>query len=286
MNIVLVTINQDHAAIASWLAAQDFSGCTLAHWQIEPQPMIAEQVLDALVEQWQRTPAEVVLFPPGAFGDELATRLAWRVHGASICQVISFDISTASVRKSHWGNALTATLQTEKRPLCLSLARQAGADKNATLPSGMQQLNIVPGALPDWLISVENLKNVTRDPLTEARRVLVVGQGGEADNQEIAMLAEKMGAEVGYSRARVMNGGVDAEKVIGISGHLLAPEVCIVVGASGAAALMAGVRNSKFVVAINHDASAAVFSQADVGVVDDWKAVLEALVTTIHADCQ
>ena len=100
------------------------------------------------------------------------------------------------------------------------------------------------------------------------------------------LLAEKMGAEVGYSRARVMNGGVDAEKVIGISGHLLAPEVCIVVGASGAAALMAGVRNSKFVVAINHDASAAVFSQADVGVVDDWKVVLEALVTNIHADCQ
>ncbi|PZT65151.1 electron transfer flavoprotein subunit alpha/FixB family protein, partial [Escherichia coli] len=132
----------------------------------------------------------------------------------------------------------------------------------------------------------EDLKNVTRDPLAEARRVLVVGQGGEADNQEIAMLAEKLGAEVGYSRARVMNGGVDAEKVIGISGHLLAPEVCIVVGASGAAALMAGVRNSKFVVAINHDASAAVFSQADVGVVDDWKVVLEALVTNIDAECQ
>ena len=282
MNIAIVTINQENAAIASWLAAQDFSGCTLAHWQIEPQPVVAEQVLDALVEQWQRTPADVVLFPPGTFGDELSTRL----HGASICQVTSLDIPTVSVRKSHWGNALTATLQTDKRPLCLSLARQAGADKNATLPSGMQQLNIVPGALPDWLVSLENLKNVTRDPLAEARRVLVVGQGGEADNQEIAMLAEKLGAEVGYSRARVMNGGVDAEKVIGISGHLLAPEVCIVVGASGAAALMAGVCNSKFVVAINHDASAAVFSQADVGVVDDWKVVLEAMVTNIHADCQ
>ncbi|BBU81604.1 hypothetical protein EIMP300_30040 [Escherichia coli] len=140
MNIVIVTINQDHAAIASWLAAQDFSGCTLAHWQIEPQPMVAEQVLDALVEQWQRTPADVVLFPPGAFGDELSTRLAWRLHGASICQVTSLDIPTVSVRKSHWGNALTATLQTDKRPLCLSLARQAGADKNATLPSGMQHL--------------------------------------------------------------------------------------------------------------------------------------------------
>ena len=57
-----------------------------------------------------------------------------RLHGASICQVTSLDIPTVSVRKSHWGNALTATLQTEKRPLCLSLARQAGALKNATLP--------------------------------------------------------------------------------------------------------------------------------------------------------
>lgn len=65
MNIAIVTINQENAAIASWLAAQDFSGCTLAHWQIEPQPVVAEQVLDALVEQWQRTPADVVLFPPG-----------------------------------------------------------------------------------------------------------------------------------------------------------------------------------------------------------------------------
>lgn len=129
MNIAIVTINQENAAIASWQAAQDFSGCTLAHWKIEPQPAVAEQVLDALVEQWQRTPADVVLFPPGTFGDELSTRLAWRLHGASICQVTSLDIPTVSVRKSHWGNALTATLQTEKRPLCLSLARQAGAAK-------------------------------------------------------------------------------------------------------------------------------------------------------------
>ncbi len=160
MNIAIVTINQEHAAMAGWLAAQDFSGCTLAHWQIEPQSMIAEQVLDALVEQWQRTPAEVVLFPPGAFGDELATRLAWRLHGASICLVTSLDIPTLSVRKSHWGIALTATLQTDKRPLCLSLARQAGADKNATWwNSGNERLRrlssflrarLAMNWLPDW----------------------------------------------------------------------------------------------------------------------------------------
>jgi electron transfer flavoprotein alpha subunit len=53
--------------------------------------------------------------------------------------------------------------------------------------------------------------------------------------------------------------------------------VCIVAGASGAAALMAGVRASRFIVAINSDASAPVFDQADVGIVDDWLPVLEAL---------
>ncbi len=87
--------------------------------------------------------ADVVLFPPGTFGDELST--STHLHGASICQVTSLDIPTVTC-KSHWGNALTATLQTEKRPLCLS-QHVAGAAKNATLPSGMQQLNIVPGEL-------------------------------------------------------------------------------------------------------------------------------------------
>ena len=51
MNIAIVTINQENAAIASWLAAQGFSGWNLGHWRIEPQPVVAEQVLDALVEQ-------------------------------------------------------------------------------------------------------------------------------------------------------------------------------------------------------------------------------------------
>lgn len=111
--------------------------------------------------------------------------------------------------------------------------------------------------------------------------MLVVGQGGEAaDAESIAALAQNLGAEAGYSRGRVMNGGHDADRLVGISGHLLAPDICIVAGASGAAALMAGVRDSRFIVAINHDAGAPVFSQADVGIVDDWLPVLEALAAS------
>ena len=113
---------------------------------------------------------------------------------------------------------------------------------------------------------------------------MVVGQGGEdVDADKITALAQSLGMEAGYSRARVMNGGYDANRLVGISGQLLAAEVCIVAGASGAAALMAGVKDCQFIVAINHDASAPVFSQADVGIVDDWQPVLDALANCVEA---
>lgn len=84
----------------------------------------------------------------------------------------------------------------------------------------------------------------------------------------------------------MVDGGVGAEKAIGVLGRLLAPEVCTVIGASGAAVLMTNTRSSKLVAAINHDANIVASSQADTGVVDDWKTMLEVLVTSIHADCQ
>ena len=115
----------------------------------------------------------------------------------------------------------------------------------------MTEYLITPTAPPDWLDKVESVNSVATHPLLRAGRVLVVGQGGsEADADKITALGQALDAEVGYSRARVMNGGFDADRVTGISGHLLSPDVCIVAGASGAAALMAGVRQSRFVVAM------------------------------------
>ncbi len=85
MNIVIVTINQDHAAIASWLAAQDFSGCTgtLANRTTADGCGTGAGCAGGTVatNACGRCP-----FPPGAFGDELSTRLARRLHGASICR--------------------------------------------------------------------------------------------------------------------------------------------------------------------------------------------------------
>ncbi|HHL2825008.1 TPA: FAD-binding protein [Citrobacter murliniae] len=278
MKIAIITNSLESDALAGWLAANDLSVEELERWIIEPIADVAEQVLDALAAQWLLTPVEILVFPAGPLGDELATRLAWRLHGGCVCQVQTLDAQQGLVIKSHWGNAFTATLQINKRPLCLSLARQAEMNNSGHSLPLMVEHHIMPTVLPDWLDEVESVNDVSTHPLLQADRVLVVGQGGsEVGADKITALGQGIRAEVGYSRARVMNGCFDAERVIGISGHLLSPDVCIVAGASGAAALMAGVRQSRFVVAINNDSSAPVFSQADVGIIDDWLPVLEAL---------
>ncbi len=283
MKIAIVMTAGDSAAIGGWLAANDLASADLERWTSDAGAEVAGQLLDALVAQWRQTPADIVLFPEGALADELATRLAWRLRGSSVCQVQSLNAAEGWVTKPHWGNALTATLEVSARPLCLSLARQAGGKASGDLPCGLPERRIVPAAQPDWLKEIERVERTGAHPLATAERVLVVGQGGEeADAESIAVLAQNLGAEAGYSRARVMNGEHDADRLVGISGHLLAPDICIVAGASGAAALMAGVRDSRFIVAINHDAGAPVFSQADVGIVDDWLPVLEALAASAH----
>lgn len=281
MKIALITQSGECAAIANWVAENGLSNMELERWTLEPPPDVAEQVLDALAAQWSLTPADILIFPAGPLGDELATRLAWRLHGGSLCQVQTLEAQQGLVNKSHWGNALMATLHVTASPLCISLTREPELSASGKDLPAMAEYRIVPTLAPDWLESVESIERVTAHPLLQAGRVLVVGQGrSDVSADKITALGQALGAEVGYSRARVMNGGFDAERVIGISGHLLAPEVCIVAGASGAAALMAGVRQSRFVVAINSDAGTPVFSQADVGIVDDWLPVLEALAAS------
>ncbi|CAM6639913.1 electron transfer flavoprotein subunit alpha/FixB family protein [Klebsiella michiganensis] len=284
MKIAMVMTPGDSVVMAHWMATADLASAEMERWIIDSKPEVAEQLLDALVAQWQQTPVDMLIFPPGMAGDELATRLAWRLQGESVCQALSVNIPEGWVTKSHWGNALIATLEITARPFCLSLSRQPGVNMAADISVELTVRRIVPAALPSWLMGIESVERSEVHPLLEAKQTLVVGQGGEdVDADKITALAQSLGMEAGYSRARVMNGGYDANRLVGISGQLLAAEVCIVAGASGAAALMAGVKDCQFIVAINHDASAPVFSQADVGIVDDWQPVLDALANCVEA---
>ena len=82
MKIVVITESGECAALAGWIAENALNAAELERWTLDPMPDVAEQVLDALAAQWLLTPADILIFPAGALGDELATRLAWRLPGA------------------------------------------------------------------------------------------------------------------------------------------------------------------------------------------------------------
>lgn len=233
----------------------------------------AEALLPALESAFRAESPDMVLFPSSMAGDELATRLAWRLHGSSICQVLGWNNETQSATKAVYGNALTATLRPERHPICLSLAANLPR-LNAIFPTDIPVTEIAPVAIPCGLSEPEILTK-SAHPLQSARLVLATGQG--AASAVFDQLAAALHAEPAYTRQRVMGGGCDEQRMLGISGQRVAPDVCLIAGASGASAFMAGVTQSRLIVAINRDPNAAVFAAADVGIVGDAEEVLQAL---------
>ena len=115
--------------------------------------------------------------------------------------------------------------------------------------------------------------------LAEARFVLVagVGAGGRDGVSRLAAAAQRMGAAFGVTRPVAMNAWAPVDRLIGVSGARLAPALALVVGASGAPALLWGIERAGAIVAVNIDDRAPIVRQADVTVVGDGVAVAEAL---------
>ena len=95
---------------------------------------------------------------------------------------------------------------------------------------------------------------------------------------QLKKMARAMGAEFGISRPVALNAWEGMQRLIGVSGTIARPEICIAAGVSGAAAFYAGIEKSKLIIAINHDPHARIVQASDAAVIDDWKAVMEELL--------
>ncbi|MEH3828007.1 electron transfer flavoprotein subunit alpha/FixB family protein [Enterobacter roggenkampii] len=278
MSLALVVMEEgDERRLASFIRDNALADKSMVLWRLENSVSI-RAMLWALEEAWQASPVKAILFPPSIAGDELATRLAWRLNGTAVCQILSCDLAVTTVTKAVYGNALTATFHTDTFPVCYSLSPHLSRAE-AALPSDICEKHLVSVPQAGELSSPEVLHK-SQHPLQSAQWVLATGVGANAD--VFMPLAAELHAEPGYTRQRVMAGGCDEQRMIGISGQSVSPGVCIIAGASGASAFMAGVQQSRFIVAVNTDPSAAVFAAADVGIVGDAEAVLTALAACLN----
>ena len=210
-----------------------------------------------------------LLAPATSFGKNLMPRVAALLDVAQVSDIIQVEAPDTFVMPIYAGNAL-ATVQSLDAIKVITV-RATGFDA-APLDGHAAVENIAAG--PDAKLSSlvgQELTKSARPELTAARIIVSGGRGmGSGENFRILeALADKLGAAVGASRAAVDSGFVPNDYQVGQTGKIVAPELYIAVGISGAIQHLAGMKDSKVIVAINKDGEAPIFQIADYGLVAD-----------------
>jgi electron transfer flavoprotein alpha subunit len=211
-----------------------------------------------------------VLAPATTFGKNLLPRVAAKLDVQQISEVIAIHDEKTFDRPIYAGNAI-ATVQSND-PIKLLTVRATAFEAINENESESDIVYIDPAENPKQseFMSTE-LSKSDRPELTQAS-IIISGGRGMQNGENFAMLekvADILGAAVGASRAAVDSGFVPNDYQVGQTGKIVAPELYIAVGISGAIQHLAGMKDSKVIVAINKDEEAPIFQVADYGVVAD-----------------
>ncbi len=211
-----------------------------------------------------------VLAPATAFGKNVLPRVAALLDVAQISDIVAVESADTFVRPIYAGNAL-ATVQSSDKIKVITV-RTTGFDAVAATggSAAVESIGVAADSGLSKLVGQELTKSA-RPELTAARIIVSGGRGmGNGENFAILeKLADKLGAAVGASRAAVDAGFVPNDYQVGQTGKIVAPELYIAVGISGAIQHLAGMKDSKVIVAINKDAEAPITQVANYWLVAD-----------------
>ena len=249
-----------------------------------------DRLLDVLTTVAREDDIPLFVFPEGPSGTELATRLAHRTGGSVLTEAVSIETESGHpvCRKDVYSSHMVGTFEMDERPWCVTLDSRwmdaTAPDRRAHRVLSDTDETAASGPAPFTDLDVTDLPSAK--DLAQSRFLVVAGLGAGCREgvERIASAARLMGASFGVSRPVVMNAWASLDHLVGVSGTRTSPALCLVAGASGAPALHWGIEEAQFIVAINTDEHAQIAANADVVVVDDGVAVLEALAGIIAAE--
>ncbi|WP_233889436.1 electron transfer flavoprotein subunit alpha/FixB family protein [Paraburkholderia flagellata] len=249
----------------------------------------APQLAEGLAENVEATVLGIardyshILAPATAYGKNITPRIAAKLDVAQISDITAVVSANTFERPIYAGNAI-ATVQSDDSVKVITV--RATSFEPAAAEGGSASIEKIEAA-PDAGVSRFIRREVTkldRPELTSANIVVSGGRGldsGENYAKVLEPLADKLGAALGASRAAVDAGYVPNDYQVGQTGKIVAPQLYVAVGISGAIQHLAGMKDSKVIVAINKDEDAPIFGVADYGIVGDLNVVVPALAAHI-----
>ncbi|MEY3906357.1 MAG: hypothetical protein RIR59_1180 [Pseudomonadota bacterium] len=226
---------------------------------------------------------DAVLFPATAHGKNIAPRVAAQLDVMQISDILSIESADTFTRPIYAGNAIATVQSTDAKKV---ITVRGTAFAKAAAEGGSAAVEAVSGSGDAGISSFvgAEIVKLERPELTSAKIIVSGGRAlKDADTFQATIfpLADKLGAAVGASRAAVDAGYVPNDYQVGQTGKIVAPEVYVAVGISGAIQHLAGMKDSKTIIAINKDEDAPIFQVADLGLVGDLYKIVPELVEKI-----
>ena len=240
--------------------------------------LMEDVITDAVAKKAQECGADLVLLAATPIGKLVCARIAARIGAGSVNDAIALacEDGKLQVTRPVYGGTIQETLQVETKAAVVSV-------RGASYPA--------PETVPD-------IEELSSDAELRAKVVELIAEAGEAVNLEDAKvivtggrgigseenlglckeLAEVLGGAVGGTRPVIENGWLPRVQQVGQSGKIVAPELYIACGVSGATQHISGMSGSKYIIAINKDEEAPIFSIADLGIVGDVKKILPLMI--------
>ena len=248
----------------------------------------SELYSNAICTAFKQSEADILILPFDRKGKDLIGRIATRLSAAAITEVVDFKAEADGIKwiRPIYGDKAYGEYTANRKKIVVGIRPKSSekkeADENRT--GSIIPINCELSEAMVVTKLVEKIESSLSGIRLEDARVIVSGGRGLGSSEafgELQELADVLNGAVGATRAACDAGWVPSQFQVGQTGAVVAPDLYIAIGISGASQHLSGITNAKTVVAINNDAEAPIFKRANIGVVADYKTVIPALTEAL-----